>query len=331
MRMGGTILILASVLGAVLLGLLSSDASLLPALLFWVAIGQGLIALHAAAELSNAHWIRPAKETILRIHPLLLIFPILFLVFARNYSIYPWSDHPTGWLNPWLFMVRNTVMLLVTWLIAALYARSSQRGNPGAKSLAVLYLLAYVVNQSLIAFDWVMPLEYPWVSTLFGGYFFIEALYAGIAVTAIMSVNLESRPHLPKGMLSDAATLMFGFSLLWAGQMFAQYLVIWYGNLPHEVSFLAKRVVASPFRELSIAVLLAMFVLPFMILLSRKSKTTPMIVIPLAILILLGIYAERMLFILPVAPLNPAFVILTTVLVGVPLVAMLVAGVRRAR
>ncbi|MBD3337153.1 MAG: hypothetical protein GF355_16700 [Candidatus Eisenbacteria bacterium] len=332
MRSLAHVSILLGAAAAAVLGLVATDASLLPALLFWVAVGQGLFALAAAAELSNAHWIKPARTTILNLHPLLLMFPVLFLVLARNMSIYPWTEHPTAWLNPAFFIARNVAMLVVTWLAAWAYARASLAGSDHSRTLAVVYLFIFVANQSLVAFDWVMPLEYPWISTLFGGYFFVEALYAGIAVSAILVACLTPRDqHALNRPLGDAATLLFGFALLWAGQMFAQYLVIWYGNLPHEVSFVAHRVIPSPMREMAVGVLFALFVIPFTVFFSRTAKTTPLIIVPMAGLIFAGIFVERLLFLIPSAPLNPLLVILTTLAVGAPFVLMLRSGMAQAR
>jgi hypothetical protein len=157
----------------VILALVTSDASVLPALLMFAAVLQGLFALAAAAHLTEGRWILPARNTILNLHPLLLFLPIAFLAYSKNISVYGWTEHPTFWLSPAFFIARNVVMLLITWALAFGFGRAAKCGSDRASLLAVLYAFAFVFNQSFIAFDWVMTFDYPWISTLFGGYFFI--------------------------------------------------------------------------------------------------------------------------------------------------------------
>ena len=316
----------AAAVAILILGLLSKDASLLPGLLFWTAVGQGILALCAAGDLTKARWLAPVKEQLLSVHPYLLLFPVAFLIFSRNIAIYPWAEHPGGWLSPGFFVIRNVAALLLTWFVGRTYAKAALRGADSTRTLAAFYALVFVLNQSLIAFDWVMSFEYPWVSTLFGGYFFIEALYAGIAFTAAVLALLawRSRDEL-EASLRDSATLLFGFALLWAGQMFAQYLVIWYGNIPEEAGFLARRVAESPLRELSTAVLFTLFVIPFVVLLSRKAKTTPWIVLAMAKLVFIGILIERLVLLIPVTEMNFPLTMLGLIVLGIPLQATVLA------
>jgi hypothetical protein len=98
---------------------------------------------------------------------------------------------------------------------------------------------------------------------------------------------------------------MFGFGLLWAGLYFAQYLTIWYGNIPEEVSFIAKRAQASPYRELGVAVLFLLFFLPFPALLSTRAKSNPYVVTGVSLSILSGILIERYVFLAPAVRLSP--------------------------
>ena len=196
-------------------------------------------------------------------HPLLLFFSLLFLFLSFQIEIYPWLKNQNIWLNKWFFILRNLAVLLLSFIFARIFTSHSLRETGKKNVFAALYILVFVISQSLIAFDWIMSLEYPWFSTLFGGYFFIEAIYMGIATSGIIC-SLHSRKNNIndnelKKTLKDTATLMFGFSLMWAGLLYAQYLVIWYGNLPEEISFLVNRITHSPYKELSYLVLFLIF------------------------------------------------------------------------
>jgi hypothetical protein len=92
---------------------------------------------------------------------------------------------------------------------------------------------------------------------------------------------------------------------MWAGLFFAQFLTIWYGNIPEEVGFIARRVSASPLRELCIAVLFLLFFFPFPALLSTRAKSNPYVVSAVSLSILSGILVERYVFLAPVVQLSP--------------------------
>jgi hypothetical protein len=279
--------------------------ALLLALLFWIAVVEGCIAAAAAGTLVNARWVASVKRELFSLAPLLLLLAFLLLLLVPFLEIYPWTGRPGIWLRKDFFIGRNLILLLLVYITARRFAAASG-GNGGDKTVrAATYLLVFVASQTLAAFDLVMSLEYPWVSALLGGYFFIESIYAGFAVSAVLSVLFHRKPSVPfdpeaRSALKDLSVLMFGFSLMWAGLFFAQYLTIWYGNLPEEVSFIAKRVSASPLRELSVAVLFLLFFFPFPLLLSTRAKSNPAATVVASASILSGILVERYVFLAPV-------------------------------
>ncbi len=292
----------------------AQNASLLLTLVFWVALAEGCIALVAAAELSHAQWILPIKRALLSVYPIILFISILFLFLGFKLDIYPWAAKQNAWLNKPFFLIRNFILLLLAFLFAWKFAVESGKESEKKNRYAVLYILFFVFSQSLVAFDWVMTLEYPWFSTLFGGFFFVESFYSGIALAGILCVWLlkqstEDSDKLEK-TLKDTATLMFGFALFWVGLFFAQYLVIWYGNIPEETSFLVTRLSDPVLGKLSPLVLIALFVAPFTLLLPQRSKSRSGLVQAMSMLIIAGIFLERLIFLIPVVSLNPFLVIL---------------------
>jgi hypothetical protein len=311
---GGRIVLFVLAGGIVALtqfGPLGKDGgSLLLALLFWGAVVEGCVAVVAACTLIKAKWIASLKRELLSVHPLLLFISVLFLFLAPFVDAYPWVGREGLWFDKGFFVGRNSVLLLLAYLTARRFAIASHRGEEGRDRFAAVYLFVFVASQSLMAFDWVMSLAYPWINTLMGGFFFIESLFAGFALSGILYAILHGRPapaHGPEGRsdLRDIAILLFGFSILWVGLFFAQYLVIWYGNIPEEVSFLLKRVTTPPFRELSVSVLTLFFFVPFFVLLPGRAKTNPFVVFAVSVAILLGVLIERVVYLAPVVPLHP--------------------------
>jgi hypothetical protein len=87
--------------------------------------------------------------------------------------------------------------------------------------------------------------------------------------------------------------------MLWMYMLYTQYLVIWYGDLPEETVFVARRLAAGPWGTLSVFVVAVGFVLPFLLLLSRSLKLSTPGLAGVATLALAGIYAERVLLVMP--------------------------------
>jgi hypothetical protein len=306
--------VLIIVLAVMLAGLVAisplsgKGGSLLLAVVFWTAVVEGCIAAAAAGTLVNAKWVSSVRRELLSVSPLLLLLSALLLLLIPFLDIYPWTGHPGIWLRKDFFVGRNFVLLILAYVTARRFAASPENGGE-KNARAATYILVFVVSQTLAAFDLVMSLEYPWYSALFGGYFFIEAVYGGFAVSSLLSVFFHRNPDdtanpEARSDLKDLSVLMFGFSLMWAGLFFAQYLTIWYGNMPEEVGFIAKRLSAPVIRELSVSVIFLMFFFPFLALLSTRAKTNPSVTVPASISILAGIMIERYVFLAPAVPLS---------------------------
>jgi len=105
------------------------DASLLVALTFFTMIVEGCVALAATGELAKGIWLVPIKRDLLRVYPLILVAGLLSLVLGAKTGIYPWSEHQTGWLNTRFFVVRNFVLLLLTYFGARKLAGAIRAGS----------------------------------------------------------------------------------------------------------------------------------------------------------------------------------------------------------
>ncbi len=301
-------------------GLVPNRGALLVSLVFWATLVQGGVAVVATTELIDARWIASLKKELLCCCPLLLLVLALFLLLLPQLEIYPWVEHPGRWLNEPFFAGRNLVLLVLCYLVARRFALHSLRKSDRRKTYAVIYLFLFVTSQSLVAFDWVMSLEYPWYSTLFGAYFFVEALYAGFAMAGLAllffyPVKRREDPTRAERHLRDVGLLVFGFSVLWVGLFFAQFLLLWYGNLPEEVGFILERTSASPYREMGWLFLGANFLVPFAILISRRAKQNVWVVGAVSLVVLAGLFVERLLFILPVVPLHTGSLLFQNVLI----------------
>ncbi|HWR68489.1 MAG TPA: hypothetical protein VN416_05665, partial [Desulfomonilia bacterium] len=170
-----------------------------------------------------------------------------------------------------------------------------------------LYIMAYALVLSLLAFDLVMSADPQWISTLFAPYGFVKAFYIGLGALIILAsvLHLRSRETSPltSSHFHDLGKLFFAFCLLWADFFYCQFLVIWYGNIPEETSYLIQRTMTLPWSRLAWAVFILSFVIPFFILINKEVKTRPRFMIGLCSMVFVGIWLEHYLLLGP--SLNP--------------------------
>ena len=106
------------------------------------------------------------------------------------------------------------------------------------RHFAPVYVVAYAIVLTLVAFDGIMALQPHWFSNLFGGFFFMGSYLGAHMLLALMTIYGAS--HLGVADLvspkqrHDLGKLCFGFTVFWTYLMWAQFLVIWYGNMPEE-------------------------------------------------------------------------------------------------
>ena len=180
--------------------------------------------------------------------------------------------------------------------------REIMRCDRGMDFLAAGVLLAYPFIYTFMAFDLIMTLDPVWHSSLFGGYFFVSTFYLGLAgltvVAALLRWNLGDSV-IPDSQLSDLGKLLLGFNLTYLAMVWAQYIVIWYGNLPEETHFVILRVWEKPWAFLSWSVLALSVLIPFLVFLSRRAKQIPWVVLCVGVLISAGLWIERYVLIVP--------------------------------
>jgi len=301
----------------------AGDAGFVLPLLFWAGMAQGAVALSAAADLSKGRWMRDLKATLLSVAPAMFVFPAVFLLHCRDLGAWSAAAAATDYLEPGPVAMRGTVALLVAAWAGVVYARASLAGSRAAPRLAVVYLLVFAGVQVVLAVDWVMAFEYPWVSTMFGPLFLVSALFLGTVLAAMIAVRRgcpESEREHHCGTLRDTGTLVFGLSLLWAGLFFAQYLTIWYGNLPEEAAFFVERFALPAGVPLFTAALVLSFPVPFLVLMPRRSRVTPALVAVCALSVCAGALAEKLFYLLPSAlNFSPLPLLLEFLLLGLPI------------
>ncbi|HVN23978.1 MAG TPA: hypothetical protein VMT71_08395 [Syntrophorhabdales bacterium] len=293
--------------------------------LFWVSLSLGSVLFVAVLNLSKAMWARPFKRLAESLGAFLPVAFVLFwVVYAGRSRIFYWvlNPHPKRlvWLStPFVFSRDGFALLAMILLALALmyYSVRSDRQwlkdpSDGAKwqgswraqiILSPIYAIVYCYGLSLIGFDLIMSLDPDWYSTLFGAYFFTASFYIALAAIALLLYLSLARfgigRFIRERQLHDMGKMMLGFCLFTGYLFYAQFLTIWYGNLPDEVKFVIMRVKLGPYNTLAWIILGAIFLLPFFTLLSRRIKVHPVPMAVLSIIILIGMWLERFILVVP--------------------------------
>jgi hypothetical protein len=305
---------------------------------FFLSLALAGILFIALHYLSSAGWwtvIRRVPEAMMGFLPVagLLTLP---LYFGRR-ALYPWTRPEilrhdpvvaakTAYLNTPFFFGRMLLFLALWSLFAYLLRRTSLAqdrllaGGVGAAGehrrmvrTSAFFIVTFAVSFSLASFDWLMSLDPRWFSTIFAIYTFAGLLVSGLAGITLTVVVLRERGQLAglvgESHLHDLGKLLFAFSTFWAYIWVSQYLLIWYSNIPEEVTFYATRTNGG-WAPLFFLVLVLGWVVPFCALLPRAAKRNPQVLKWVAVTVLVGHWLD--LYVLVAPP------VLARVRVGLP-------------
>ena len=180
-----------------------------------------------------------------------------------------------------------------------------ERSRSWMSKLAPVLILGWVFIYSLLSWDFIMSLTPGFVSIVWGPYYFVGGWLCMLALVAIMANRHNNRHgHTPlwgSFEFHDLGKLMFAFVVFWTYLWFAQFLVIWYGNLPREANFFLPRIDSPVFAGIYWLQMILIFFLPFVFLLGRAPKTKPRWLAFVAVVILVGFWVERYNLVVPSA------------------------------
>ena len=167
---------------------------------------------------------------------------------------------------------------------------------------AAIYAPLYAFVMTVVAFDGIMALQPHWFSNLLGGWYFMGAWLGALMLQALMMLYARKAAGLDEFISEkqrhDLGKLCFGFTVFWTYLMWAQFLVIWYGNLPEETGFVFARL-WGPWRPIGAAVGAGVFIIPFAGLLGVAPKKAPVTLGLIATISLCALWLERYLMITP--------------------------------
>lgn len=299
-------------------------AALLQNSVYFLLITNAAMFFICAVTLAMGSWAmthRRVTEAIsIAVIPLGIITFIIFLclLFIPNIHIYHWL-HPegdpilegkSGFLNRGFFLIWS-ILTIGLWILLGRKMRQISReldNNPlpnpeaGKRYIykntvwASIYIVVFALTvMSVTPWLWLMSIDAHWYSTMYSWYNFGSSFVAGLALITIFVIYLKNQGYLEytnEEHLHDLGKFMFAFTIFWAYLWFAQYMLIWYANIPEETIYFKPRVTSKNHSGAWTGLYWFMFIInflaPFLILMRRGSKRNYTTMTFICIVILFG-------------------------------------------
>jgi hypothetical protein len=269
--------------------------SYLMAYVFWIGIALGCLGILMLHNLSGGAWgvvIRRFLESGMRTLPLMLLLFVPLLFGLRE--LYEWARpealandsmlrHKSGYLNTTWFVIRSGIYF-AAWIAAAFLLSKWSRDHDRTADPRLLRrlrllsgpgLVAYTLTITFASIDWIMSLEPHWFSTIFGVHFLgghaLSAFAFAILVAGLLAREEPLSRIIRPSHFHDLGNLLLAFVMLWAYFSFSQWLIIWSGNLPEEVTWYVHRT-RGGWQWVAAALIVFHFASPFILLLLRGVK-----------------------------------------------------------
>ena len=214
-----------------------------------------------------------------------------------------------AFLNVPGFLIRQILFMgsysIFAFILAKLSYNEDLAGglNSYKKSfkLSAIFLVVFGFTTPIWSFDTIMSLEAHWFSTMFGWYNFAAMFVCGLAAIVVILVLVKKAGYMSwvnENHLHDLGNLLLGFSIFWTYVWFAQFMLIWYSNIPEETVYFYKRWEPEykPWFWLSIII---NFVAPLLLLVDRDAKRKFNMMLFVSILLLLGHWLDYYIMIMP--------------------------------
>ncbi len=301
-------------------------AALYVAAFFFFMIPLGALVFYAIQYASQAGWSPVLFRVMEGITSYLLpggviIFVLLVLSSLHLNHLFIWMDpevvendaiirNKSGYLNVPFFLLRAAFYIGGWVLFRHFLVKNSVRLDDAEEGdlyyfkknfkLAAGFLVFFIVTESMMSWDWIMSLDPHWFSTLFGWYVFASMFVSGITMIALVTIYLKSRGYLlfvNDSHIHDLAKFMFGISIFWTYLWFSQFMLIWYSNIPEEVTYFVTRI--EDYGLLFFGMVVLNFLFPVLLLMNSDFKRVNWFVVMTGIVILLGHYIDIYVMVMP--------------------------------
>jgi len=257
-----------------------------------------------------------AISTMVPIFGVITFAVFLYIIFGGHlHSIYHWIDKDavandklldgkSGFLNPTFFVIWSALSIGLWSILGARMRKLSNEADAAPMDYekgkhfvwrntvtAGLFIVWFALTiGSVTPWFWLMSLDAHWYSTMYSWYTFASTFVSGCALIALWVIYLKNKGYLEytnEEHLHDLGKFMFAFSIFWTYLWFAQYMLIWYANIPEETIYFKPRV-QGVYKGIFFFNLIINFVAPILILMKKSTKRNYTIMTFMAVLIIFG-------------------------------------------
>ena len=301
-------------------------SALYVACFFFFMIALGALAFYAVNFAAQAGWSPVLFRVMEAITAYLvpggiIMFVLLGLSGFHINHLFVWADPEVvahdvllqgkaGWLNGTWMLIRAAIFL-GGWITYRHFAVKFSRAGDTAKEndysnfkktfrISAGFLVFFLYTESMMSWDWIMSFDPHWFSTLFGWYVLAGMMVCAITTIALITIFLKSQGYLEivnDSHIHDLAKFMFGFSIFWTYLWFSQFMLIWYANIPEEVTYFMTRI--EDFNLPFFGMLAMNFVFPLLLLMNSDYKRVNWFVVLTGIVILVGHYIDIFVMVMP--------------------------------
>jgi len=326
-----TLILICIGVGTFIFGLISNPqltwANYLIVNYYFLSLAMGGVFFFVIQSISQSGWasaFQRISEAMMAFVPVAAVF-FLLLYFGLK-DIYHWSheeavvldpvlQHKSAFLNVPFFMLRM-IIYFILWIVFIRKLRNiSLKGDTtesaditGIMSLfnkselySKIFIFILAITISLSAFDWIMSIDVHWYSTIFAIKNLMAAFLHGVSVLILIVFILHKWgyfPFLNKYHLHDFARYLFMLSIVWGYFWFAQFMIIWYGNIPEETGYYFMRWQGG-WKVLFFLEIILNWAIPFLILLPVKASRSKTAIVIVIISLIIGQYVDLFVQIIP--------------------------------
>lgn len=270
----------------------------------WLGVCLGSMVIVMIRHMTGGGWgtvIRRILGASMRTLPLMIVLFIPYAIWGVP-RIYPWAMPMDSISNPAIrehlekhsfilrdylnyrgFVIRAVIYFAIWFLLQYLLSKFSfQHDHPPFADTSARFkmvsapgIILYALTISFAAIDWVMSLDPSWFSTIYGLLFVAGELVSALAFAIVVErILFNYRPMsvlLRPNFVHDHGKFMLAFIMVWAYFSFSQWLIIWAGNLPEEITWYFRRLHGG-WEYVGLFLIVFHFFAPFFLLLSRPFK-----------------------------------------------------------
>jgi hypothetical protein len=270
----------------------------------WLGVCLGSMVIIMVRHMTGGGWgtvIRRILGASMRTLPLMIVLFIPFAIWGVP-RLYPWAMPMDSISNPAIrehlekhsfilrdylnyrgFVIRAVIYFAIWFLLQYLLSKFSfEHDHPPYADTSARFkmvsapgIILYALTISFAAIDWVMSLDPSWFSTIYGLLFVAGQLVSALSFAIIVErILFKYRPMsvlLRPNFVHDHGKFLLTFIMVWAYFSFSQWLIIWAGNLPEEITWYFRRLHGG-WAYVGLFLIVFHFFVPFFLLLSRPFK-----------------------------------------------------------